>query len=116
LGILKEQNKNLEINLIYANKSNNDVLLFNEINEMKNKLNLNIRFFIEKLDDKYDNHKDPINFMLGLITKKDLIEFEKYKFDDETMVMICGSKKMVNDYIKPMFEEMNFNKENIFSF
>ncbi len=91
----------MEINLIFANKTDNDVFLFDEINKMKGTLNMNTDYFIEKFSNKKENNLNPKIFKLGLISKRDLMKFEKFNSDNETLVLICGSKKMANEYIYP---------------
>ena len=113
--MLKEQNKEAEINLLFANKTENEVLLYEELNEIKKTLNFNPKFFIEKFTNKKENNIDFSNLKLGLITKESLLPYQEYINDDETLVMLCGNKKMVNEYLKPMVLEMNFKKENIFA-
>lgn len=115
--MLKENFKEAAIDLIYANRNENEIYLLNELNEMTKKLNLRVEYFVDKLSDaKESNAFDVKSLKLGLIQKSDLLKFEKYNSDPETLVLLCGSDKMCNEYLKPAFLDMKFKKENVFIF
>lgn len=113
LSILKENNSELEMDLIYASKSEKDVYLYNELNDITNKINLKVQYFIEKPSERNENLVETSKLRIGLIRKSDLLKYEMYHDSEETLVLVCGSKQMSNYYIKPIFEEMRFKSENI---
>ena len=35
---------------------------------------------------------------------------------DDTLILLCGPPKMISEAVKPGLEELNYSKENIFTF
>ena len=35
---------------------------------------------------------------------------------DDTLILLCGPLKMISEAVKPGLEDLNYSKENIFTF
>jgi NAD(P)H-flavin reductase len=114
--MIKEEDKESEIHLIFANKKEKDIILLNELEYIKTKINLKIYYFLEEINhDTNIDRKIANNINIGLISEKFLDEnFSKYSKDKDFLIMACGSKKMTNDFISPILKKLNFKDENIF--
>jgi NAD(P)H-flavin reductase len=134
----KLKEKNLELFLIFANKTeviNNetnkylyvyflkhDILLKKEIDEMKESLNLKTIYVIERLN----NYKDISNqstfsynekYEIGLITPEIIQNTIPDPSNKDILIIICGSKTMTSAFLKPMLtKEMKYDENQIYSF
>ena len=118
--MIKEDDKSCkpEIHLIFANKTEKDLVLIKELELMKTKLNLKIHYFLEEINQEQELN---IHFLKnneinkGLISREFLEEnFSKYADKEDFLIMACGSKKMTKEYLSSILLKLNFKEENIF--
>jgi NAD(P)H-flavin reductase len=91
----KEQD--MELYLIYGNKTKNDFLLNEDLEGFKNILNLKIKNVIEVEE--------------GFISSEHISEM--LPKHDDLLIIVCGSKQMAQIYISPLLLSLNYKKDNI---
>ena len=107
LHLQKEKIPDLKMRLIFANKTENDIFLKNEIEKLQNE-NFEVKFLVEKkIDENYDGEIGRVN--------GDIIEDFFWKKNEEQLFLICGSKNMVA-FLEDLLISKGFDKENIFGY
>lgn len=100
----------LKLYLIFGNKTNNDILLYKEIEELKCKLNLETCYTLEQMIEPTNPE---LKQKMGLITEE-LIQSSLPLPSDDLLIMLCGSKTMTRNYLEPILMKLNY--KNIFLF
>ena len=103
------EDKNMEFNLVYANKKEEDILLRDRLEQLGQKINLKNHFVLENLNSI--SHSS-LNYSHGFITKE-VIHKNLPKPNDNVLIIVCCSKIMAKDYIFPMLKELEYNEDNI---
>jgi NAD(P)H-flavin reductase len=91
--------------LLYGNKAKEDILLREQLERLKERLNIEIKFFVEI--GETDG-----NIYQGLINK----DVVKSYCEDDKLFVLCGSKSMIGFYLKPMLIDLGVKEENILAF
>lgn len=105
---------NIKIRLFYSNKTINDILLFNQLNEMStnnNNNNIEINYFIT--NQKEEKHDD-ISFNFERMNKE-IIQNKGFKPNENCISLLCGSTKM-NQIIQNYLKEIGFDDKYIYIF
>lgn len=97
--------------MIFANKTENDILLKKEIDEFLQTQNFkfNLMYTISNTDN--NEWKGGI----GNITKEMIINTLPEPGVD-TIILLCGSSAFCKNFLMPMLLELRYNKEDIFEF
>lgn len=96
--VIVDSSDSSNLTLIYANETENDILLKDELDEIAEKFpNFKVHYVLNKPDEKWDGEK-------GLVTKEIM---EKYlpKCSLDSRLLICGKpemKKMLLDYAEQL--------------
>jgi len=98
---------NLKITLIFGNKSEDDILLLQELEEFAKEFPN--QFELVLIIDKALN-PETWKYPTGYITK-DLLKEYMPAPSDETLILSCGPPPMCNIVEKYLFEELEFDKE-----
>lgn len=98
-----------EFTLIFGNKTSADILLFEELQKMKNENNFtfNLHFLIDKDENDWKG-------LVGYVSK-DMIEKYFPPASEDTILLMCGPPVMCKVGLK-VFAELNHDKNNIFEF
>lgn len=104
--ILNDPTDPTEIWLLYANNTKNDILLFNELEQMKQDKRLHVHYTVVVPDEIWD-------YSTGFVDK-DMIENHLPKADEETAILLCGPPPMLEYACYPNLT--NHDKSNIIDF
>lgn len=120
------QEKKLEFNLVYANKTKEDILLLKELEDFKHYLSLRTCYFVEKEENlsesfnnnNYNKNEDILKDLVkqGLINKNNLKEFLPEKDNKEHLILVCGSKAMSGLFLRPMLLDLGYSSDQIVIF
>jgi len=110
-NICKNPDDNTKMHLIFANQSESDILLREELEEFQKNYpeKLELWFTIDKSvqpDWKYD---------VGFVNE-DMLAKHMPKPSDETLVLMCGPPPMINFACVPNLEKLGFTSEMRFSY
>lgn len=110
-NICKNPDDNTKMHLIFANQSQSDILLREELEEFQKNYpeKLELWFTIDKSvqpDWKYD---------VGFVNE-DMLAKHMPKPSDETLVLMCGPPPMINFACVPNLEKLGFTSEMRFSY
>lgn len=110
LEILKSENpSNPKLNLIFANRSSDDILLKNELEALASEGKIDLTLTIDKKndDEEWDGH-------VGFITKE-LLEEKVAAPSEDHLVMYCGPKPM-NAHVRGLLLEIGHAENNVVKF
>jgi NAD(P)H-flavin reductase len=85
-----------------------DIIMYNELEKLKEKLKIDIRYFIDQ------GESDKPNICQGLISEEvigNLISENKNR-----LFMLCGSKVMTGFYLRPILKKFGVEDENVIVF
>ena len=105
--VLKSENPtNPKLNLIFANRSSNDILLREELQALADANQIDLTLTIDRAEEgeEWDGH-------VGFITKE-LLEEKLSAPADDHLVMYCGPKPM-NEHIRSTLLEMGHAESNV---
>lgn len=111
-----------KINLLYGNKTPNDILLKKELDDIQAKYpdQVNITYFVDKSEGEFEGKT-------GFITKEDLLE-KSAKPSEKTQLFICGPPPFMGAYSGPkkspqdqgeltgILSELGYSKDQVFKF
>ena len=108
--ILGSKDDSTQINLLFANKSEEDIILRDKLENRQEEFSHQYKYFytINEPNDNWTGNT-------GHINTKMLAETMPQNTDD-TLILLCGPPKMISEAAKPSLEELNYSKENIFTF
>lgn len=109
--ILKNSSQDTtKLSLIFANQSESDILLRNELEELANK-------YVDKLKIWYTVDTAPENwkYSKGFIDA-DLIKEHLFPPSDDTIVLMCGPPPMINFACNPNLEKLGYAMERTFAY
>jgi cytochrome-b5 reductase len=100
-----------KISLIFANQSENDILLRDELEELReaNKGKFDLWFTIDK------SVLSNWNYDIGFVNSK-LIAAHLPAPSDDTMILMCGPPPMINFACNPSLDELGYTKERRFAY
>ena len=108
--ILGNKDDSTQINLLFANKSEEDIILRDKLENRQEEFSHQYKYFytISESNDDWTGYT-------GHINTKMLSETMPQNTDD-TLILLCGPPKMISEAVKPALEELKYSKENIFTF
>ena len=108
--ILGNKDDATQIHLLFANKSEEDIILRDKLENRQEEFSHQYKYFytISESNDSWNGYT-------GHINTKILSETMPQNSDD-TLILLCGPPKMISEAAKPGLEELNYSKENIFTF
>jgi len=109
-SILGGENDSTNIHLLFANKREEDIILRDKLENRHEEFSHQYKYFytISESNDNWTGYT-------GHINTKMLNETMPQNTDD-TLILLCGPPKMISEAAKPSLEELNYSKENIFTF
>ena len=108
--VLSSETDNTQLNLLFANKKEEDIILRDKLENRQEEFSDQYRFFYT-LDEPGDNW----NGFSGFINS-DMIKNTMPAPSEDTLILLCGPPKMISEAVKPSLEELDYSKENIFTF
>ena len=109
-AICKNKDKQVHISLIFGNKSEDDILLKDELDALHEQ-NPDV-FDLHYIIDKSLNPKD-WNHHTGYVTTEILKELLPAPSKD-TLILTCGPPPMTNSVKKGLFEDLDYDEETMF--
>lgn len=109
-----EQNKNIHIKLLYANQTEDDILVRNELELLHKEYpnRISIWYTIDKVDNKNENTwKYNIGFINKDVIEKHLL-FNDTNQNIPTQFFICGPPPMIKFACIPALTELGYNDKN----
>ena len=109
-SILGDENDSTNIHLLFANKTEEDIILRDKLENRQEEFSHQYKYFytISESNENWTGYT-------GHINTKMLNETMPQNTDD-TLILLCGPPKMISEAAKPSLEELNYSKENIFTF
>ena len=108
---LKNPNDTTQFTLLFANQSEEDILLRDELDVLQhNHSNVDVWYTIDKADDP-----DSWNYSTGFITAEMIKEYLPAPSAD-TQMLLCGPPPMLKFAVLPAFESLGYTKEMQFTF
>ena len=109
-NILSDENDSTKINLLFANKNEEDIILRDKLENRHEEFSDQYKYFYT-VDEPSENW----NGFTGFINSKMITDTMPPPSDD-TLILLCGPPKMISQAVKPTLEELNYPKETIFTF
>ena len=109
--IIKDDNDDTKVKMIFGNVSKNDILLYDELKDLRSKnANIKIRFTI----DKKDANDNTWNESVGYVTNDMINEF-LFKPNDKPATFLCGPPVMVK-ILEKTLKNMGYPDDKILKF
>lgn len=105
--LLEEKEHKFEISFLFANKSQKDILMKKELDELRDSGAIKLAYAIDKEEEGW-------NGFTGFVNAKMLEKFLPEPYRDH-LVLICGPPLMTKDVLKGL-TELGHHKENVFKF
>ena len=107
-AIVKDPNDQVEVWLIFANQTEEDILLRNELEAISTNKNFHLYYTLDRppADWKYGT---------GFINSE-MCRMNLPPPGDDTMIFVCGPPPMIEYACKPAFKEIGFSDSDWFSF
>jgi cytochrome-b5 reductase len=96
--------------MIFGNKTSNDILLKQEIENLSNSQTLKFKPFFT-IDTAEENWTGGVGFIT-----KEMIKENLPGPSDDTLILMCGPPVMCDKVLKPFLKEMGYSNEDIFEF
>lgn len=106
--ILKSSDDQTNINLIFANRTENDILQKEELEEFANDRRFKVTYILSRPSESWTGHT-------GYITTE-LVKSIFPSPSSESVVLLCGPPKMVNEACKPSLKEAGFEMERVLTY
>ena len=105
-----ELNDSVEYSMIFANKTSQDILLKDKLDNFakNNNFKFTINYTIDKEEEGWSGLVGHIN--------KEMIEKFIPPPSTETLILLCGRKSMCKKYLSPILNELGYDGQNIFIF
>eukprot|EP00210_Caulerpa_lentillifera_P005019 g4793.t1 len=108
-AILKDPNDQTEIKLLYANQTEDDILLRQELESLADKhANFSLWYTLDRPPQKW-------GYSTGFINKE-MLELALIPPTDDGLVLMCGPKPMIDYACKPNLEELGWEKHQMVEF
>ena len=108
--VLGNESDNTQLDLLFANKKEEDIILRDKLENRQEKFSHQYRFFYT-----LDEPGDSWNGFSGFIDS-DMIKNTMPAPSEDTLILLCGPPKMISEAVRPSLEELNYSKESIFTF
>jgi cytochrome-b5 reductase len=108
--VLKNKNDPTKLRLLYANQSEDDILLRKEIDELAEKFKDQFQVWYT-IDRATDSWKYSVGFV-----NEDMIRDHLLPASNDTIVLMCGPAPMINFACIPNLEKLGFSKEMNFAY
>lgn len=118
----KSNDKATKVTLIFANQTENDILLKDELDSIAKKHpdRFKVIYALDKAPEKWDG-------LTGYVTKDVIQKYLPGPNEDDHVIMVCGPPPMVNSISGPkdkmqqgelqgILKELGYKKENVFKF
>ena len=109
-SVLSDENDNTQLDLLFANKKEEDIILRDKLENRQEEFSHQYRFFYT-LDDPGDDWDGFSGFI-----NSEMIKNTMPAPSDDTLILLCGPPKMISEAVRPNLEELNYSKESIFTF
>lgn len=109
--VLKNKEKDkTELALLFANQSEEDILLRNELDELakKHPEQFKVWYTVDRPTEAWAYSKGFIN--------EEMIEQHLFLASDDTLVLMCGPPPMINFACKPALDKLNHHPDNRFAY
>ena len=117
-AVLENEDDFTKLRLLYASKTQDDILLKNLINEFSDYWNFSVTYFLSSCNE------EKLSLDKGQICYGDCVKFgridqsileSELRSSESMQFLICGTKSFDKDMIKYLLK-LNFNYEQIFKF
>ena len=105
--MLEETDQKYDLSLLFANKSEEDILMRQELDQLKESGRLNLAYCVDKGSESWKG-------FTGFVNERMLKQALPVASPDH-LVLICGPYMMVKDVEKGL-KDLGFNNENVFKF
>jgi len=109
-AITSDPEDRTQVHLLFANQSEDDILLRKEIEQMAEQHPDRIKFWYT-----VDRSTPEWTYSTGFIDA-DMIEKHLPAADDKTGIFMCGPTPMINFACKPNLEKLNHKESNVFKY
>jgi len=106
--ILKSSDDQTNINLIFANRTEEDILQKEELEKFATDERFNVTYILSRPSESWTGHTGYIN--------TELVQSIFGSPSSENVVLLCGPPKMVNEACKPSLEEAGFDMERVLTY
>jgi nitrate reductase (NAD(P)H) len=105
--VLAEANREIQISLVYANKTTEDILCLDELNQLSE--HIKIFHVISSLKEPAEQyHSGRINY--------DILKSACFEAHDNTLCLICGPPGMIANAVFPNLQKLGHDDNHIFEF
>ncbi|KAL0477734.1 cytochrome-b5 reductase [Acrasis kona] len=107
--LLEHNTENLKLDLLFANKTTDDVIYKEMLDELSAKhKNLNVHYILSRAGDDWSGHRGRVD--------REYVSRYMPAPKEKAMVLICGSKQMKKDWVA-LLESMGYERnKNFFKF
>lgn len=109
-AVLKDPEDSVMMKLIFANQTEQDILLGDELDELAQ----DQRFCIHHLLSRPKDGKFPRG-SVGRVSQQ-LIQDQLFGSSDTTLCLLCGPQGMIDQACLPALEKLGYSKDNIVIF
>lgn len=108
--VLKRPNDNTQLALLYANQSEDDILLRDELDVLaaKHQDLFKVWYTVDRATDSW-------KFSVGFVNDK-MIQDNLFPPSSDTITLMCGPPPMINFACLPSLEKLNYEKELNFAY
>lgn len=108
-SVLKDPSDRTQIKLLYANHTEEDILLREELEELACRhANFDIWYTVSEPSDRWGYSSGYIN--------KDMLDCSLFPPSEDGLVMMCGPKPMIENACKPNLEQLGWEKCQMIEF
>lgn len=108
--ILKRPGDDTQLALLYANQSENDILLRDDLDVLaaKHQDQFKVWYTIDRASESW-------KFSVGFVNDK-MIQDNLFPPSPDTLTVMCGPPPMINFACLPALEKLNYDKEQSFAY
>ena len=109
-AILKDPEDPTMIKLIFANQTQDDILMEKELDDLAQNQRFSIHYLLSRpKDGKYEKGS------VGRVTQQ-LIKDQLFGSSDTTLCLLCGPQGMIDQACLPALDQLGYQKDNIVIF
>jgi nitrate reductase (NAD(P)H) len=109
--LLAEKNRKMQLSLIFANKTLSDILCFDELEELSDRLR--ICHVIGNIEDM--PMSDNVRYESGHVNEN-ILRSHCFEPAPDTICLACGPPGLVNNAILPNLEKLGYDENHVYEF
>ena len=109
-AIIKNEKDQTKVSLLYANQSEKDILLRNELDQiaLEHPDQVNVWYTVDTCSDDWKYSKGFVN--------ADMISEHLFPPSNDTLVLMCGPPPMINNACIPNLDRLEYDKDLRFAY